>query len=162
MRSCNLHHQILDFQAEHVIGVDPSTDRFQRGPAVFSYPTKIFLRTRNMTGLVLHRRAGEQNPPKIKKSIRQNPVDKPASHFRSLHREYNRNPNPTPVRVAEKKIEKGPAPRFPATATAKDQCGGAEMADAIEDVDAKSGAVKTAKDLFSGAAGGIAQVLLGS
>jgi hypothetical protein len=36
------------------------------------------------------------------------------------------------------------------------------MADAIEDHDAKSGAVQTAKDLFSGAAGGVAQVLLGS
>ncbi|KAI0127836.1 mitochondrial carrier domain-containing protein [Xylariales sp. AK1849] len=35
------------------------------------------------------------------------------------------------------------------------------MADALEDVEAKSGAVQTAKDLFSGAAGGIAQVLLG-
>ncbi|KAH8668517.1 mitochondrial carrier domain-containing protein [Xylariales sp. PMI_506] len=35
------------------------------------------------------------------------------------------------------------------------------MADSIEDVEAKSGALQTAKDLFSGAAGGVAQVLLG-
>ncbi|KAI0006734.1 mitochondrial carrier [Xylariaceae sp. FL0662B] len=35
------------------------------------------------------------------------------------------------------------------------------MADAAEDIDAHGGALSTAKDLFAGAAGGIAQVLIG-
>ncbi|KAI0165240.1 mitochondrial carrier [Hypoxylon sp. FL1284] len=35
------------------------------------------------------------------------------------------------------------------------------MADAAQDLDAKDGALSTAKDLFAGAAGGIAQVLIG-
>lgn len=35
------------------------------------------------------------------------------------------------------------------------------MADAAQDVDASAGSLDTAKDLFAGAAGGIAQVLIG-
>ncbi|KAI0908000.1 mitochondrial carrier domain-containing protein [Ustulina deusta] len=35
------------------------------------------------------------------------------------------------------------------------------MADAVQDVDAKGGSLDTAKDLFAGAAGGVAQVLIG-
>ncbi|KAI0439504.1 mitochondrial carrier domain-containing protein [Xylaria telfairii] len=35
------------------------------------------------------------------------------------------------------------------------------MADAVQDVDAKAGSLDTAKDLFAGAVGGIAQVLIG-
>lgn len=35
------------------------------------------------------------------------------------------------------------------------------MGDAAQDLDAKGGALDTAKDLFAGAAGGIAQVLIG-
>ncbi|KAI0550999.1 mitochondrial carrier domain-containing protein [Xylaria curta] len=35
------------------------------------------------------------------------------------------------------------------------------MADAVQDVDAKGGSLDTAKDLFAGAVGGIAQVLIG-
>jgi hypothetical protein len=37
-----------------------------------------------------------------------------------------------------------------------------EMADAVQDVDARGGALDTAKDLFAGAVGGVAQVLIGS
>ena len=35
------------------------------------------------------------------------------------------------------------------------------MADAAQDLDTKGGALDTAKDLFAGAVGGIAQVLIG-
>jgi solute carrier family 25 carnitine/acylcarnitine transporter 20/29 len=35
------------------------------------------------------------------------------------------------------------------------------MADSVADVEAAGGAAQTAKDLFAGAAGGVAQVLLG-
>lgn len=35
------------------------------------------------------------------------------------------------------------------------------MADAAQDLDSKDGALSTAKDLFAGAVGGVAQVLIG-
>ena len=35
------------------------------------------------------------------------------------------------------------------------------MADAVQDVDAKGSSLDTAKDLFAGAVGGVAQVLIG-
>jgi hypothetical protein len=35
------------------------------------------------------------------------------------------------------------------------------MADAAAEVDAKTGSLQTAKDLFAGAVGGVAQVLIG-